>query len=76
MISVDARKRWFASVEHPLTPGNSLVLTIDQNIQAIAERELARGMEETKAIAGTVIVENPHTGEILALTNRPTFNPE
>ncbi len=32
-------------------------------------------MQETQAIAGTVIVENPHTGEILALTNRPTFNP-
>jgi cell division protein FtsI (penicillin-binding protein 3) len=75
MISVDARKRWFASVEQEPKPGNNLVLTIDQNIQAIAERELERGMEETKAIAGTVIVENPHTGEILALTNRPTFNP-
>ncbi|MFY9674161.1 MAG: penicillin-binding protein [Terriglobales bacterium] len=75
MISVDARKRWFASVEQEPTPGENLVLTIDENIQAIAERELQRGMEETKAIAGTVIVENPHTGEILALTNRPTFNP-
>ncbi|MFZ3340647.1 MAG: penicillin-binding transpeptidase domain-containing protein [Terriglobales bacterium] len=75
MISVDARKRWFASVEQDPTPGDNLVLTIDQNIQAIAERELERGMEATKAIAGTVIVENPHTGEILALTNRPTFNP-
>jgi len=75
MISVDARKRWFASVEQEPKPGNNLVLTIDQNIQAIAERELERGMEATKAIAGTVIVENPHTGEILALTNRPTFNP-
>jgi cell division protein FtsI (penicillin-binding protein 3) len=75
MISVDARKRWFASVEQEPMPGNSLVLTIDQNIQAIAERELEHGMQETKAIAGTVIVENPHTGEILALTNRPTFNP-
>ena len=75
MISVDARKRWFASVEQDSKPGNNLVLTIDENIQAIAERELQRGMEETKAIAGTVIVENPHTGEILALTNRPTFNP-
>jgi cell division protein FtsI (penicillin-binding protein 3) len=75
MISVDARKRWFASVEQEPKPGNNLVLTIDQNIQAIAERELARGMQDTKAIAGTVIVENPHTGEILALTNRPTFNP-
>ena len=75
MISVDARKRWFASVEKEPEAGNSVVLTIDQNIQYIAERELERGMEETHAIAGTVIVENPHTGEILALTNRPTFNP-
>jgi cell division protein FtsI (penicillin-binding protein 3) len=75
MISVDARKRWFASVEKEPEAGNSLVLTIDQNIQYIAERELERGMQETHAIAGTVIVENPHTGEILALTNRPTFNP-
>jgi len=75
MISVDARKRWFASVEKEPEPGSSIVLTIDQNIQYIAERELERGMEETHAIAGTVIVENPHTGEVLALTNRPTFNP-
>jgi len=75
MISVDARKQWFASVEKEPESGDSLVLTIDQNIQYIAERELERGMEETQAIAGTVIVENPHTGEILALTNRPTFNP-
>jgi cell division protein FtsI/penicillin-binding protein 2 len=75
MISVDARKRWFASVEKEPEAGDSLALTIDQNIQYIAEHELERGMEDTHAIAGTVIVENPHTGEILALTNRPTFNP-
>src|SRR5260370_14592157 len=75
MISVDARKRWFASVEKEPESGNSVVLTVDQNIQYIAERELERGMQETHAIAGTVIVENPHTGEVLALTNRPTFNP-
>jgi cell division protein FtsI (penicillin-binding protein 3) len=75
MISVDARKHWFASVEKEPESGDSLVLTVDQNIQYIAERELERGMEETHAIAGTVIVENPRTGEILALTNRPTFNP-
>lgn len=75
MISVDARKRWFASVEKEPEAGDSLVLTIDQNIQYIAERELERGMEDTHAVAGTVIVENPRTGEILALTNRPTFNP-
>src|ERR1700721_1951439 len=75
MISVDAHKHWFSSVEKEPEAGDSVVLTLDQNIQYIAERELQRGMEETHAIAGTVIVENPHTGEILALTNRPTFNP-
>jgi cell division protein FtsI (penicillin-binding protein 3) len=75
MISVDARKRWFASVEKEPEAGDSVVLTVDQNIQYIAERELDRGMEDTHAIAGTVIVENPHTGEILALANWPTFNP-
>ena len=57
------------------SPGENVVLTIDQKIQYIAERELDAAMEETQAIAGTVIVENPHTGEILALANRPTFNP-
>ncbi|HEV2697988.1 MAG TPA: penicillin-binding transpeptidase domain-containing protein, partial [Terriglobales bacterium] len=41
----------------------------------IAERELETAMLQTHAISGTVIVENPKTGEILALANRPTFNP-
>jgi cell division protein FtsI (penicillin-binding protein 3) len=75
MISVDARKRWFASVEKQPEPGNNVVLTIDQNIQYIAERELETAMEQTHAASGTVIVQNPRTGEILALANRPTFNP-
>src|SRR5208282_3097827 len=75
MISIDARRKWFGRVDKPPDPGQNLVLTIDQTIQYIAERELQRGMEDTKAIAGTVIVQNPRTGEILALANRPTFNP-
>ena len=75
LISVDARRKWFGRVDKPPDPGQNLVLTIDQTIQYIAERELQRGMEDTKAIAGTVIVQNPRTGEILALANRPTFNP-
>ena len=62
-------------MEKPPDPGQNLVLTIDQTIQYIAEKELDQGMEDTKAIAGTVVVENPRTGEILALVNRPTFNP-
>jgi cell division protein FtsI (penicillin-binding protein 3) len=75
LISVDARKKYFGSVEKQPEPGQNIVLTIDEKIQFIAERELETAMEQTKAIAGTVVVENPRTGEILALANRPTFNP-
>jgi cell division protein FtsI/penicillin-binding protein 2 len=74
-ISVDARRQWYSDVEKQPEPGENLVLTIDKNIQYIAEKELDRAIHDTQAIAGTVIVENPHTGEILALANRPTFNP-
>jgi cell division protein FtsI (penicillin-binding protein 3) len=74
-ISVDARKQWFSDVETQPDPGDNVVLTIDKNIQYIAEKELEQAIHDTQSIAGTVIVENPHTGEILALANRPTFNP-
>ena len=73
-ISVDAHKQWFADVETQPTPGDNLVLTLDKNIQYVAEKELDQAIHDTQAIAGTVIVENPHTGEVLALANRPTFN--
>jgi cell division protein FtsI (penicillin-binding protein 3) len=75
LISVDAHRKWFGSVEKQPEPGENVVLTIDQQIQYIAERELATAMQQTHAESGTVIVENPHTGEILALANSPTFNP-
>jgi cell division protein FtsI (penicillin-binding protein 3) len=74
-ISVDARRQWFSDVEKQPEPGENVVLTIDKNIQYIAEKELDQAIHDTQAIAGTVIVENPHTGEVLALANRPTFNP-
>ncbi len=74
-ISVDARRQWFSDIETQPEPGENIVLTIDKNIQYIAEKELDQAMHDTQAVAGTVIVENPHTGEILALANRPTFNP-
>lgn len=75
LISVDARKKWFGSVEKQPEPGENIVLTVDDKIQYIAERELATAMEQSHAISGTVVVENPRTGEILALANQPTFNP-
>src|ERR1700678_2219357 len=75
VISVVERRQWFSDIEKQPESGENIVLTIDKNIQYIAEKELDQAIHDTQAIAGTVIVENPHTGEILALANRPTFNP-
>ncbi|HWR16468.1 MAG TPA: penicillin-binding protein [Terriglobales bacterium] len=75
MISMDARRRRFARVEKKPEAGDNLVLTIDEKIQWIVEREIDRAMEETKAVAAWAVVQNPRTGEILALVNRPTFDP-
>jgi penicillin-binding protein 2 len=75
LIQVDARRKNFSRMEKQPDPGENVVLTIDEKIQFIVERELEAAMRETHSLAGTVIVINPHTGEILALANRPTFNP-
>ncbi len=75
LIQRDARGKSFGRVEQQPAPGADLVLTLDEKIQYIAERELEQAMHDTHAEAGTVIIENPKTGEILALANRPTFNP-
>jgi cell division protein FtsI (penicillin-binding protein 3) len=55
--------------------GNSLNLTIDRNLQYLAEKELAAGLKEAKARAGTVVVLDPNSGEILAMANQPSYNP-
>src|SRR5205814_2324940 len=75
LVAVVARRRWFGSVEKQPDPGENVVLTIDEKIQYIAERELEVAMQQTHAESGTIVVQNPKTGEILALANRPTFNP-
>jgi cell division protein FtsI (penicillin-binding protein 3) len=75
VITMDARRKWFGHLEHPPEPGANVVLTIDEKIQFIAEKELEQAMQETQALSGTVVVQNPRTGEILALANSPSFNP-
>lgn len=55
--------------------GADIVLTIDRDVQYIAESELFRSIEETGATSGTIIIMNPRTGEVLAMANYPTFNP-
>ena len=59
----------------PAEPGTDLVLTIDQHLQYVAEQALARAVREHKARAGSVVVLQPRTGEVLAMANVPTFDP-
>lgn len=75
VVSMDARKRRFGRIEKRPEAGDNLVLTIDEKVQWIVERELDQAMQDTKAEAAMAVVQNPRTGEILALVNRPTFNP-
>lgn len=54
--------------------GESLILTIDLLRQTILEEELARGVAEAQAKAGTAVALDPHTGAVLAMANVPTFD--
>lgn len=56
-------------------PGEPVQLTIDQDIQAKAEQIIAALVKEKNAIGGTVIVQEPSTGKILAMASVPTFDP-
>jgi cell division protein FtsI (penicillin-binding protein 3) len=75
LILADAHRRWYDSTDKAPEAGTSVALTLDEKIQYIAEKELAQAIQETHAKAGTVIVENPSSGELLAVANWPTFNP-
>jgi cell division protein FtsI (penicillin-binding protein 3) len=59
----------------PAEPGTDLVLTIDQQLQYVTEQALAQAVRDHKARAGSVVVMSPRTGEILAMANVPTFDP-
>jgi len=74
-IAVDAHAQRLGSTEREPEPGENLELTIDENIQFMAERALDHVMEKTQAANGTVVVQDVHTGQLLALAIRPTFNP-
>src|SRR2546430_6254244 len=65
----------FESYEVQPHPGQTVVLTIDQVIQYRTEQALSAAVERTQAKSGTAIVMDPRTGEILALANAPTFDP-
>jgi cell division protein FtsI/penicillin-binding protein 2 len=56
-------------------PGASLVLTIDREIQTMTENTLDKYVKNTGSVSGTVIIENPRTGEILAMATTPRLDP-
>ena len=74
-VTTDARGHVFSRVERPPTAGSSIELTVDKYLQHIAERELRAGVAANRAAGGSVVILDPSTGEILAMANEPTFNP-
>ncbi len=66
--------QWQKSYKAPV-PGNNVQLTIDANIEAVAQKWLKWGVKRAHALNGTVIVLNPHTGSVIAMANWPNFNP-
>jgi cell division protein FtsI (penicillin-binding protein 3) len=57
------------------SPGKNIVLTLDKNIQYIAEKELSKAVESSGAKNGMALVMESDTGKVLAMANYPTFNP-
>ncbi len=73
----DMQGRYVENVEsiRAPRPGRDLVTSIDLRIQYLAYRELKSAMQEYRARAGSVIVVDVDTGEVLALVNQPSYNP-
>lgn len=74
-LEKDANGKPYESYEIASKPGQTVVLTIDQSIQYQAEQTLLAAVQRSRAKSGTVIVLDPGSGEILALANAPTFDP-
>ncbi len=75
LTALDAKRHVLGSEVNEPQPGENLVLSIDANIQYMAEQALDAQMAKVKAMHGTVVVQDPHTGQILALAISPRFNP-
>ena len=75
-VPMDARRNSLQSWELEVqNAGHDLILTIDKNIQHMVERELEATFRTERARHATVIVMDPHSGEILAMANYPNYNP-
>ena len=56
-------------------PGTSIITTLDRQMQYMAEAALERAVEQNQALGGTVIVMDPHTGDVYAMATYPGFDP-
>lgn len=74
-VETDARRRSYEAIENPGRAGHTVVLTIDQVLQYRTERALAAAVNRARARSGSAVVLDPRTGEILALANAPSFDP-
>ncbi len=78
IVELDAKSRDLPySISEYIEPidGKNVVLTIDEKIQFFAEKVAKQALEDNKAKAVSVIVMNPENGEVLAMVNKPDFNP-
>lgn len=75
LVQTDARRHVFSRLDRSPTSGGSIELTIDEQLQYIAEREVRAGVDAARADGGAAVIMDPHTGEILAMASWPTFNP-
>ena len=74
-VRLDARRRLMGEVEKPPTEGRRVTLTIDERIQHVTETALFEAIRETSSISGVAVVLDPRTGEVLAMSSLPSFNP-
>lgn len=76
LVTEDVQKRGFESkVSSAPRPGRDVQLTIDSRIQFVAEQELEKMVKQHRARSGTLVAMDPRTGDILALANWPTYDP-
>ncbi len=63
------------NINRPAQDGENVVLTVDRNVQAKAEKALADGLQSTGAKEGSVIVMDPQNGHVMAMANLPSYRP-
>jgi cell division protein FtsI/penicillin-binding protein 2 len=74
LLERDASGKTLSSGVNMEAKGNNIVLTIDEVLQRLVEKELDKAMEQWRAAAASAIMMDPYTGEILALANRPAYD--